>query len=298
MAIYAVGDVQGCFDPLCCVLEQCAFDARRDVLWVVGDCVNRGPHSLETLRFLRGLGERAVLVLGNHDLHLLAVAHGAQPASREDSLQAVCAAPDREELLQWLRHRPLLHRDEAAGYAMVHAGIPPQWSLEEAAERAREVERALRGPDWLEFLHHMYGDEPVSWREDLEGYPRLRMIVNYFTRMRLCTREGTLYVAGDASGGGAPAEFQPWFAHRERKSQGEKLIFGHWSALDGVAEDARLFPLDTGCVWGGVLTAMRLEDGERFLCDCAGGFAAPAAGGRQEVRPGKDAGKTAATAGG
>jgi len=261
MATYAIGDLQGCYAELRTLLDRLRFDPARDDLWFVGDLVNRGPSSLDCLRFVKRLGARAKLVLGNHDLHLLALAYGAaRKPRRGDTLDAVLAAPDRGELLDWLRRRPLLHHDPLLGYTMVHAGLPPQWDLATATLCAREVEQVLAGPDHREFLAAMYGDEPDRWSEGLTGLARLRFTVNALTRMRFCTSDGRLELRAKGAPRSAGTELQPWFAVRSRRSVNLNLIFGHWSTL-GEADGFGVFPLDTGCVWGGRLSALRL-DGE------------------------------------
>ncbi|GAB3320032.1 diadenosine tetraphosphatase [Haliea atlantica] len=270
MTTWAVGDIQGCLPALRCVLEKVDFQPGRDVLWSVGDVVNRGSDCLGTLRFLYAMRDSLVMVLGNHDLHLLATAAGARAMSPSDTLQVVLDAPDRDALLSWVAERPLLHREH--GYTLVHAGIPPQWSVHEAAARAREVEEALRSPRRDDFLHNMYGNEPALWRDDLSGMARLRVITNYFTRMRFCTAEGELDLTSkgdspDPRPPGAPA-VGPWFSHPGRKSAGERIIFGHWAALQGKTDDPTLIGLDTGCVWGGAMTLYNLDTGERVSCDC------------------------------
>jgi bis(5'-nucleosyl)-tetraphosphatase (symmetrical) len=268
MATYAIGDVQGCHQPLMRLLDALRFDPAADWLWFAGDLVNRGPDSLQVLRFVRGLGERAVTVLGNHDLHLLAVSEGVRKALRKDSLGAILEAPDREELLGWLRRRPLAYRGNEFAHLMVHAGVPPQWSVEDTLARSREVESALQGPLYRDFLHHMYGNFPDTWDERLEGFERLRLITNYLTRMRFCAADGKLDLDNKGPPEDANAGFEPWYAHAQRRSAGVPVVFGHWAALDGRAGHAHVHALDTGCVWGGRLRAMRLEDGALFHCDC------------------------------
>lgn len=265
MATYAIGDVQGCFDELQLLLRQCDFQAKKDKLWFVGDLVNRGPKSLEVLRFVRDLGKRAVTVLGNHDLHLLAVACGNQRKQKpSDTLAPILGAPDRDELLDWLRQRPLLHHDAALGYTMVHAGLPPQWDLATATLCAREVESALRGPGWKGFLDQMYGDQPDRWSEGLTGIERLRYSVNALTRMRFVYEDGRIDLKSKGAPHTAPVGVMPWFAARGRKSANLELIFGHWSTL-GEAEGFGVYPLDTGCVWGGRLTALRLDGEPKWI---------------------------------
>jgi bis(5'-nucleosyl)-tetraphosphatase (symmetrical) len=263
MATYAVGDVQGCHDELQELLARAGFDAARDRLWFVGDLVNRGPASLEVLRYVRNLGERALVVLGNHDLHLLCVAHGHARKRKDDTLDALLAAPDAPQLLDWLRARPLMHAED--GYALVHAGLLPPWSIGRALALAHEVEGALRAPRYREFLAHLYGSTPAAWRDDLAGWDRLRVIVNAMTRLRFCNAEGEMELR--AKGAEAPPGYQPWF---ELRSAPEPLLIcGHWSAL-GLRITPRLAALDSGCVWGGSLTALRLEDRALYQVPCRG----------------------------
>lgn len=263
MATYAIGDVQGCNTELQALLAQLRFNGASDRLWFVGDLVNRGPASLEVLRFVRGLGGRAVVVLGNHDLHLLCVAAGYARKRDDDTLDELLSAPDAAQLLDWLRTRPLMHVE--AGHAMVHAGLLPQWSIENASSFAREVEAALRAPSHLEFLANMYGGTPSAWREDLVGWDRLRVIVNAMTRLRFCNGAGEMELR--ANGTEAPPGFRPWF---ELRPAGElPIVCGHWSAL-GLKLAAKLIALDSGCVWGGRLSALRLEDRTLFQVPCRG----------------------------
>lgn len=263
MATYAIGDLQGCADELEALLQQLLFDATRDRLWFVGDLVNRGPKSLEALRLVRSLGENAVVVLGNHDFHLLCLAEGYAKKRPDDTLDAVLAAPDAPQLLDWLRRRPLMHAE--AGYAMVHAGLLPQWTLEQAQALAREVEAALRGDGYRDLLAQLYGSQPRAWRDDLAGWDRLRVIVNAMARLRFCSADGEMDLA--ATGKEAPAGLRPWF---EFRPAGERpIICGHWSAL-GLKLTEKLAALDSGCVWGGSLSALRLEDRRLFQVPCRG----------------------------
>jgi bis(5'-nucleosyl)-tetraphosphatase (symmetrical) len=263
MATYAIGDVQGCADELDALLSMLPFDRARDRLWFVGDLVNRGPKSLAALRRVHALGERAVVVLGNHDFHLLRLAEGHARSRADDTLDEVLAAPDAPRLLDWLRHRPLLHAE--GGYAMVHAGLLPQWSIEKARALAREVQSALSGPRYREFLRELYGAEPRAWRDDLAGWDRLRVIVNAMARLRFCTPSGEMDV--EAKGSDAPPGYRPWF---ELRPAGEAaIICGHWSAL-GLKLTEKLAALDTGCVWGGSLSALCLEDRRLFQLPCRG----------------------------
>ena len=263
MATYAIGDVQGCFDELQALLRACAFEPSRDRLWFVGDLVNRGPKSLEVLRFVRALGERAVVVLGNHDLHLVTQHEGFERSRKDDTLQAILEAPDRVPLVDWLRTRPLMHRE--GGHALVHAGLLPQWTLDEALRLAREVEAALRSADYRTFLGHIYGSKPDRWRASLAGWDRLRVIVNAMTRLRFCTADGLMDFK--AKGEQAPPGYAPWFEFRPQAEA--RIVVGHWSAL-GLRRTVQLAAIDTGCVWGGSLTALRLEDDQLFQVKSSG----------------------------
>jgi bis(5'-nucleosyl)-tetraphosphatase (symmetrical) len=258
MATYAIGDLQGCYDEFRALLDRLDFDPARDRLWLVGDLVNRGPGSLAVLRFVRSLGDAAITVLGNHDLHLLAVAAASgRGRKRGDTLDEVLSAPDRDELLHWLQWRPLLHADPALDCTLVHAGLPPQWDVALAAACAREVEAALRGAA-REFYADMYGNEPDRWSPDLTGVQRLRFTVNCLTRMRYCTADGRLLLKPKGPPAEAPPEALPWFRVPGRLSAGTRIVFGHWSAL-GFHDGDDVLALDTGCVWGGRLTAARLD---------------------------------------
>lgn len=269
MAVYAVGDVQGCLEPLQCLLEHVAFDPSKDRLWLVGDLVNRGPQSLETLRFLYGIRDSLVCVLGNHDLHLLAASRNIERLRKNDTLREVLDAPDCGDLLEWLRQQKLMHYDEERNIAMVHAGIPPQWTLKKALKCASEVEEALRDDNLIEpFLDGMYGNEPAQWDKDLRGVTRLRVITNYFTRMRFCTRDGKLDLKGKEGVDTALPGYAPWFSYSERKTKGLKIIFGHWAALEGKCNEPDMFALDTGCVWGGAMVLLNVDSGELHRCDC------------------------------
>ena len=265
MSIYAIGDVQGCYEPLRRLLERIAYDPARDRLWFVGDLVNRGPESLQTLRFVRSLGESASVVLGNHDLHLLAVAEGVCEPHREDTLDDILRAPDRDELLDWLRHRSLMHASD--GYSMVHAGLLPQWDIPGALALAGEVEAALRSERRHELFQHMYGNTPAQWSDALEGYPRLRVIINAMTRLRMCTAEGMMEFDHKTAPSDGPAGYVPWFDVPQRASRRTPVICGHWAAL-GLMLREDVLAIDTGCVWGRELTALRLEDRQLFQCGC------------------------------
>jgi bis(5'-nucleosyl)-tetraphosphatase (symmetrical) len=273
MATYAIGDIQGCFDSLQKLLDKCAFDPVHDRLWLVGDLVNRGPKSLETLRFIKGLGEAALTVLGNHDLYLLMVAEGgAKLRGKDDTIQSILDAPDRVELLAWLRHQPLCHTER--GYCLVHAGLLPQWTAAQARRLAGEVEAALQGPNYRKFIANMWGSEPNAWSDDLVGWERLRVVVNAMTRMRFCTTAGSMDFRVKGKVANAPAGYIPWFDVPGRKSAESILVTGHWSAL-GLKITANQLALDSGCLWGGHLTALRLEDRCVFQVDCSAGEALP-----------------------
>lgn len=268
MATYALGDLQGCYDPLARLLDYLDFSTQNDQLWLVGDLVNRGPQSLDVLRFVKSLGTAAVTVLGNHDLHLLMQAEGFGKANKEDTLAAILAAPDRDELLNWLRSQPLFH--VAGDWAMVHAGLLPAWDVAQAKMLGDEVSAALTAPDYRKFLANMWGSEPLAWRDDLAGWDRLRVVVNAMTRMRFVTRDGAMEFR--ASGAKGPPERGPagctaWFDAPGRKSADHLLVCGHWSAL-GFRQMDHLLALDSGCLWGGSLTAVRLEDRRVFQMPC------------------------------
>jgi len=266
MATYAIGDIQGCYDPLLRLLEQIQFDPAHDQLWLVGDLVNRGAQSLEVLRFVKGLGQSAITVLGNHDLHLLALGAGFGRAHKGDTLDAILAAPDRDELLHWLRQQRLAWREES--FLLVHAGLMPGWSADDAMRLAAEAEAALRSEHYRDFFAQMYGDEPRVWHNALSGIERLRMIVNAFTRLRYCTADGAMDFHHKGVPGTQPAHLLPWFDVPGRKSAEATVIIGHWSTL-GLITRPDLLALDTGCLWGGQLTAMRLEDRQVFVVQCA-----------------------------
>ena len=267
MAVYAIGDLQGCFEPLERLLAKVSFDARRDRLWFVGDLVNRGPDSLRCLRFVKSLGDCAVTVLGNHDLHLVCVAEGVEKTRRRDTLGQVLEAPDCDELVHWLRNRPLMHVE--AGVALVHAGLLPEWTVPRARSLAAEVEAALRGPDYRKLLARMYGDEPDRWRDDLRGIDRLRVIINAMTRLRVCDEDGAMVLGFKGEPGEAADEWTPWFDFPGRRSLDHTVVCGHWSAF-GVCVREDLASLDSGCVWGRSLTAIRLEDRCLFEVRCPG----------------------------
>ena len=272
MSTYAIGDIQGCFDDFLALLERIQFSPARDTLWFTGDLVNRGTQSVEVLRFVRDLGERAVTVLGNHDLHLLAVASGAAKLRPKDSFMDVLEADDRDSLLAWLRRRPLLHHDANLGYTLLHAGLPPQWDLATAQACAAEVEQVLRGEDPAAFFQRMYGGEPARWRDELQGWERLRFITNSFTRLRYCTANGAMALDDKGRPGAQVAGLVPWFEAAGRRSADLNIVFGHWSTL-GRHQSAGVSCLDTGCIWGGTLSALRLDDGRWFEVACEGACA-------------------------
>ena len=259
MTTYAIGDIQGCYDPLRRLLDKLKFDPDHDVLWVAGDMVNRGPNSLATLRYLKSLGNRCIAVLGNHDLHLLGVAYGIRKHKGKDTLTEVLEAPDADELLQWLRCRPLLHHDVLRKITMVHAGIPPVWTIEQAIEQARELEEALRSADHKTWLKKIFKNTtPQPWDDELKLKQRLRLSAAYFTRMRFCNAHGMLDLE---SKGSAPNNgYAPWFSFSQSPCYQQQIIFGHWAALDGVSGLDNIHAIDTGCVWGRRLTAINVDD--------------------------------------
>jgi len=271
MSTYAIGDIQGCYRDLLRLLEAINFDRNNDTLWCVGDLVNRGPQSLEVLRFFKKLGDKAIVTLGNHDLHLLAVGNGHTDYLKpKDTLHSVLQAPDNYELLTWLRHCPLLHHDQSLNFTMIHAGLPPQWDLATAQQCAREVETVLKSAQYPDYLANLYGNEPKKWSDKLAGWERLRFITNCFTRMRYCNDEGKLALKNK----GTPRwntkdSEQPWFLLPNRATRSEQIIFGHWSTLGYYAKH-NVYALDTGCLWGGALTALRLEDQQVFSVQCTG----------------------------
>lgn len=258
MAVYAIGDIQGCYDELRQALDAVDFDSAIDRLWCVGDLVNRGPKSLDVLRFVRSLGDTAICVLGNHDLHLLALAAGNPKHRNEASLAGVLTAPDRDELLHWLRHRPLLHFDRAVDFLMLHAGLPPQWDLTTAISCAHELEQVLRSGDADDFLLQMYGNKPDRWTPELSGIARWRFITNCLTRLRYCDADGRLALREKGPPGSQAKGRIPWFDHPQRATREQRIVFGHWSTLGYVARH-NAWALDTGCLWGGALTLLRLD---------------------------------------
>jgi bis(5'-nucleosyl)-tetraphosphatase (symmetrical) len=265
MAIFAIGDIQGCYHELEHMLELIEFDKKKDKLWLVGDLVNRGADSLSVLRLIKSMGDAAITVLGNHDLHLLAVAAGVAELHHSDTLDEMLAAPDRDELLTWLRQQRMLHVQD--NFVLLHAGLLPEWSVLQAQQLALEVEQALRGTDYVTFLEKMYGNVPHQWDEALTGYKRLRVITNALTRMRICTLQGEMQFKFKGEVGDVPSGYLPWFEVPQRASADATVIFGHWSAL-GLIVRPNVIALDTGCLWGGNLTAIRLEDRKLFQVKC------------------------------
>jgi bis(5'-nucleosyl)-tetraphosphatase (symmetrical) len=261
MSHYVIGDIQGCYAEFAQLLDMIAFDPSRDRVWLVGDLVNRGPDSLSVLRRVKSLGTAATTVLGNHDLHLLIVAAGHRAPHRRDTLSPVLEAPDRDELLDWLRRRPLVVLE--GDLLLVHAGLLPSWTPAEAVMLSREVETVLASSAYDDFLHELYGDEPARWDPGLTGNDRLRVIVNACTRLRFCSAEDVMELKEKRGPEHSPPGFAPWFAHPERKSAGVTVLCGHWSTLE-LAFAPNMMMLDSGCVWGGTLTAVRLDDARVF----------------------------------
>lgn len=256
MTTYAIGDVQGCFHAFNNLLDTLAFDRSKDRLWLVGDIVNRGACSLEMLRWCYENRDVVQIVLGNHDLHTLVVANGVVRLKKHDTIAPLLDAPDANELLDWLRYQPLMVREDKA--VMVHAGLLPNWGVEAALNYAAEVESALQADNYIDFLHHMYGNEPSTWDDDLSGYDRLRVITNAMTRLRICNLAGEMEFAFKGELDAIPEGFMPWFDVPDRQSQDYTIIFGHWSAL-GLQHRNNVHALDTGCLWGGNLTALNIE---------------------------------------
>ncbi len=265
--LHLIGDVQGCDDALARLLAEIGFSPSTGRIVVLGDLVNRGPASLAVLRRLRGFGDAATCLLGNHDLHLLAVAHGVRGLKRGDTVDDILDAPDRSAWLDWLRRRPLAHSE--AGWLCVHAGLVPAWSADDTLQLAAEVQNVLRSPAMPGFLRQMYGDEPRRWHAALQPPDRWRFVVNTLTRIRFCAADGTLEFKGKAGPDQAPPGFMPWFDAPGRRTAGQPVAFGHWSAL-GLVNRPELLALDTGCVWGGPLTAVRIDGGRREVVQVPG----------------------------
>ncbi|MBS0288840.1 MAG: symmetrical bis(5'-nucleosyl)-tetraphosphatase [Proteobacteria bacterium] len=267
MATYVIGDVQGCLPPLKQLLHQLQYDPKHDQLWFTGDIVNRGLHSLETIRFIRDLPESTIVVLGNHDFGLLAIEQGCVPLHGKDTLQPILEAPDCRALCDWLRHRPLMHHDPKTGFTLTHAGIYPLWDLSQAQQYAKEIEQLLQDSHFKNFLQHLYGEHALVWEEKLTNWNRARFITSAFTRMRFCTAQGAL----DLTAKGSPVlhpELIPWFSFPDRRTQENKLIFGHWAALPIELQIRGIYPLDSGCVWGNSLTAFCLQTEKKITVDC------------------------------
>jgi len=264
MTIYAIGDIQGCHEDLLNLLDKVNFNPQTDKLWFVGDLVNRGPDSLSTLRFVKELGQSAQTVLGNHDLHLLAIYHGLKK-NNDKSIKKILKADDCDELINWLRQQPLLFHDKQTKFTVVHAGIYPLWKFKQAKQYANELEDILRSDKYLKFLKHMYGNKPSKWSDDLEGWDRLRFICNSFTRMRYCYPNGKLDFEENGVPGSQSDKLIPWYNLPDRVSRKKKIIFGHWSTLgyfnqpESLSVTPTVFATDTGCVWGGKLTALKIE---------------------------------------
>ena len=268
MAIYAIGDVQGCYYALIRLLDRINFDSANDRLWFVGDIINRGPDSLAVVNLIMDMHESAIVVLGNHDLHLLAVATGVANEKKSDTLQAILSSPEKDKIIDWMRKKPLLHYEEQLNFAMVHAGLMPQWEIQQALEYTAEVAHVLASEDYRAFLKVMYGNTPNVWHANLTGYDRLRFIVNCCTRMRYLENTQVLNFSEKCPPGRHKSELTPWFVPKQRKNLAQKIIFGHWSTvhLGTIKSFApyNVYPIDTGYVWGNSLTALRLEDEKIF----------------------------------
>ena len=275
MATYIIGDLHGCFDELQALLEQIDYQPKKDQLWFVGDIVNRGPKSLECLRFVKKLQKkgRAQMVLGNHDFHLIAAYLGFDKYhSKSDTLLPVLEADDAQKLINWLRKQPLMVSHPSFNAVMVHAGIPPQWTISEAQAYAKELEKQLHSSDWQTFVtQKLFGAEPDEWSSDLKGWDRLRYIGNAFTRMRYCDSHGKLELKLKSKPNGTKSPFKPWFVHKKRKNRTHQIFFGHWSTL-GVVDDYSIHSTDTGCLYGGKLTAYCLETSQRHTLNCKQNF--------------------------
>jgi bis(5'-nucleosyl)-tetraphosphatase (symmetrical) len=269
MATYAIGDIQGCFDPFQALLKKLSFNPEKDQLWLAGDIINRGPQSLETLRFIMSLGDSAKVVLGNHECHALAVYNGHKRAHKTDTYHQILDAPDADELFDWIRTRPFFYEDTELDFCMLHAGVPPQWSIEDTRNRAKELEAVLQSTDYNQFLATMYGNDPTFWNDSLSGNDRLRFIINSFTRTRYCDRDGKMDFKEKQAPGSQSSHLIPWFNVPNRKTVSSKILFGHWSTL-GIHHENNAFCLDSGCLWGGQLTAMRLEPPHNIIAhECA-----------------------------
>jgi len=274
MSTYAIGDVQGCFAELMQLLDKINFDSIHDKLWFAGDLVNRGPKSLEVLRFVKSLGDKCVVVLGNHDLHLLAVVFGGHRFNDEDTFVDVLDADDKDELLHWLRSQKLSHYDKNLNFIMTHAGIPPFWDLSKTQQCAQEVEQMLQSDRYVEFFKHMYGNQPDNWQDDLLSWNRYRYITNAFTRMRYCDSEGRLNLTEKGPLGSQPMHLIPWYELLNSSWKEFNIVFGHWAALMGESNETciakNIFAVDTGCYWGRKLTALQLETKQLFSVNAVG----------------------------
>ena len=266
MAIYAIGDIQGCYNDLCSLLDLIKFDPAADQLWLAGDLVNRGPNSLETLRFIKSLGDSAISVLGNHDLHLIATVVSNNKGGKKDTLDSILRAEDCEELIDWLRNQRLFYYNDQ--YCMLHAGLPPQWDFQQTRRMAQAVEQVLRSKNYRYFFRSMYGNKPSKWQDNLPNPEKLRFAVNCFTRLRYCTLDGELDFHHKGPPGTQATHLMPWFMVPGRKSQDMRIIFGHWSTL-GLYQEHNVYAIDTGCLWGGQLTALKLDEPlQRISIEC------------------------------
>lgn len=260
MAVYAVGDIQGCYDSLRKLLDKAKFDPKKDMLWSLGDLINRGPKDYEVLKFCMELGDNFNCVLGNHDLHFLAIALGYHEPKSSDTFQQVLKAADLDEITDWLRHKPLAHYDKTRNMMFVHAGVPPQWSAKKTITLAKEVENAIVDEQKSRlYFANMYGNHPKVWKKDLSGVKRWRVITNYLTRMRFCDQSGRLDLKSKAGVDQAPDGYIPWFEVPERKTADTTILFGHWAALMGETNRSNVHALDTGCVWGGKMTLVNID---------------------------------------
>lgn len=273
MATYAIGDIQGCYDDLLRLIDKLSFDSTQDKLWFCGDIINRGPKSLETIRFIKSLGDSAITVLGNHDLHFLAVNYISNRPSKHDTFADILSADDRYELAFWLRHQKIFHYDPKLNTSMVHAGIPIQWSIADACSYASEMEIILQSEDPHNFFKNMYGNQPREWHKSLTDWDRYRFITNVFTRMRFCDERGRPDFKFKGDIGTQPAHLTAWFMHPKRKTVNDDIIFGHWSTLSNT-QHPHIYPIDTGCLWSGSLTALKIGNDykERIEIDCPNGI--------------------------
>jgi bis(5'-nucleosyl)-tetraphosphatase (symmetrical) len=266
MATYVVGDVQGCYDPLCRLLDKIRFDQSQDTLVSVGDLINRGPDNLGVVRLVFSLGSSFRLVLGNHDLNFLAVHAGLRRAKPKDTTSDLLSSELAEDIVAWYRVQPLALWVEE--HLVVHAGLVPDWTKELALQCSSEVSITLRGPHYRDFLHQMYGDQPDRWDESLTGIARLRVITNVLTRLRFCAPDGRMDLENKLAPQYAPSGMAPWFSHGQRAAASTPIVFGHWAALEGQCTTPNVFAVDSGCVWGRSLTCIRLEDHRRFETPC------------------------------